>query len=200
MANFNLEDYEVVQNRIDRFYKDYPDGRIITKLEGESGDVCKFSASLYLNKEDQEKHIAKSCGWAHEVKGNGYVNKTSHFENCETSAIGRALANAGYSGSKNRASREEMEGAIGREEKPKECIQKDTTPNGVYKKVDSKTREQLDGEVREILTAHKVPPETFDKLLADNISPLYTNKNCASIPYAQWLTFVSKLKEIYKAV
>lgn len=49
-----------------------------------------------------------ATGWAREVDGEGLVNATSALENCETSAIGRALANAGYSTSKQRASREEM--------------------------------------------------------------------------------------------
>jgi len=50
----------------------------------------------------------KATGFAFEVDGQGMANKTSALENCETSAIGRALANAGFSGNK-RTSREEME-------------------------------------------------------------------------------------------
>jgi len=66
-----------------------------------------FTALLYKNAEDQEKDLPLATGWAFEIKGDGYVNKTIHLENCETSAIGRALANIGICG-KNRASYEEM--------------------------------------------------------------------------------------------
>jgi len=54
--------------------------------------------------------ICIATGYAEEVRGAGNVNRTSHVENCETSAVGRALANAGYAGSdvNKRPSREEM--------------------------------------------------------------------------------------------
>jgi hypothetical protein len=60
-------------------------------------------------------------GYAEEVRGAGNVNRTSHVENCETSAIGRALANCGMAGSDmtKRPSREEMS-----------KVQRQTTSNG----------------------------------------------------------------------
>jgi len=63
-----------------------------------------FKAELWLD----DTLIA--TGWAEEVRGQGNVNKTSHVENCETGAVGRALANAGMAGSDvhKRPSREEM--------------------------------------------------------------------------------------------
>jgi hypothetical protein len=67
-------------------------------------DVAVFKAELWLD----DTLIA--TGWAEEVRGQGNVNKTSHVENCETGAVGRALANAGMAGSDvhKRPSREEM--------------------------------------------------------------------------------------------
>jgi hypothetical protein len=62
-------------------------------------------ASVYL---DDQTDKPKATGLAFEVDGQGMANKTSALENAETSAIGRALANAGYSGNK-RTSRQEME-------------------------------------------------------------------------------------------
>jgi hypothetical protein len=63
-----------------------------------------FKCELWLNDE------IIATGWAEEIRGQGNVNKTSHLENCETGAVGRALANAGLSGSDftKRPSREEM--------------------------------------------------------------------------------------------
>jgi hypothetical protein len=67
-------------------------------------DIAVFKAELWLDGE------IIATGWAEEIRGQGNVNKTSHLENCETGAVGRALANAGLSGSDftKRPSREEM--------------------------------------------------------------------------------------------
>ena len=109
MAGFNLQDYETVEERIRRFYKDNPDGRIITEnqttLQDRQVNTWVVKASVYL---DDQTDRPKATGLAFEVDGQGMANKTSALENAETSAIGRALANAGYSGNK-RTSRQEME-------------------------------------------------------------------------------------------
>jgi hypothetical protein len=106
---FNLADYEEVKDRIPRFLEQHPDGRILTSLESPVAElgVVVFRATLYKTGEDQEKGLPLSTGWAFEKEGAGTVNKTSHLENCETSAIGRALANVGIQG-KQRPSREDM--------------------------------------------------------------------------------------------
>lgn len=111
MAQFNLNDYETVESRIKRFYGDHPDGRIITKNRTTIADrtvsTWVVEAIVYLTDADQERKLPKATGFAFEIDGTGMANKTSALENAETSAIGRALANAGYSGNK-RTSREEM--------------------------------------------------------------------------------------------
>ena len=101
---FNLDDYEPVASRLDRFLKAHPDARVITDLVHYLSDVAVFKCELWLNDE------IIATGWAEEIRGQGNVNKTSHVENCETSALGRALSNAGLSGSDytKRPSREEM--------------------------------------------------------------------------------------------
>jgi hypothetical protein len=63
---------------------------------------------VFLNGEDLERSCPKASGLAYEVDSVSGPQASSALEVCETSAIGRALANAGYSGNK-RASREEME-------------------------------------------------------------------------------------------
>ena len=101
---FNLDDYEPVASRLDRFLKAHPDARVITDLVHYLSDVAVFKCELWIDDE------IIATGWAEEIRGQGNVNKTSHLENCETGAVGRALANAGLSGSdyKKRPSREEM--------------------------------------------------------------------------------------------
>jgi hypothetical protein len=118
MAQFNLSDYETVEERIRRFYKDNPDGRIITEnqttLQDRQVGTWVVYAAVYLT--NDREALARATGLAFEVDGQGMANKTSALENAETSAIGRALANAGYSGNK-RASREEM-AKVARDKKP----------------------------------------------------------------------------------
>ena len=101
---FNLDDYEPVASRLDRFLKAHPDARVITDLVHYLSDIAVFKCELWLEGE------IIATGWAEEIRGQGNVNKTSHLENCETGAVGRALANAGLSGSDftKRPSREEM--------------------------------------------------------------------------------------------
>jgi hypothetical protein len=112
MAQFNPADYETVAERIARFYKDFPDGRIITRnittTQDRAISTWVVQAYVYLTSADQEKNLAKATGLAFEIDGAGMANKTSALENAETSAIGRSLANAGYSGDR-RVTREEME-------------------------------------------------------------------------------------------
>lgn len=105
---FDLSNYETVENRLVRWWKAYPEGRIATTMMNYSGDCCVFYAQLYAHKDDRDP-IA--TGYAEEVKTDRGVNATSFVENCETSAIGRAIANSPIadSGQGPRPSRNEMQ-------------------------------------------------------------------------------------------
>ena len=102
---FNLADYEPVEVRLEKFIKDYPDFRISTELE--VVEATRYIVKAYLFKTGQDS-IAWATGYAEETVSTRGVNQTSALENCETSAIGRALANAGYAPKGKRPSREEM--------------------------------------------------------------------------------------------
>lgn len=102
---FNLADYETVEVRLEKFIKDYADFRISTELEVVEKDRYIVKAYLYKTSSDS---VAWSTGYAEEKITDRGVNSTSALENCETSAIGRALANAGYAAKGKRPSREEM--------------------------------------------------------------------------------------------
>ena len=102
---FDLSQYEPVAARHSRWLEANPNGRTITHMVSTPGaDICVIRAELWL------EDVCIATGYAEEVRGAGNVNRTSHVENCETSAVGRALANAGMAGSdvNKRPSREEM--------------------------------------------------------------------------------------------
>lgn len=102
---FNLDDYEPVATRLSRWLEN-TDGqpRVITDMVHRGDGWCVFRAELWVD------NTLIATGWAEEHVTDRGVNSTSHVENCETSAVGRALANAGFAGSDpaKRASREEM--------------------------------------------------------------------------------------------
>ena len=102
---FNLEDYETVEERLIKFWKDYPDGRIDTRLVEAS--ATRFIVQAYIYRTEADQHPWTS-GLAEETVSGRGVNATSALENCETSAIGRCLASAGYATKGKRPSREEM--------------------------------------------------------------------------------------------
>ena len=103
--SFNPAEYASVQERLPLFWKDCPRGRINTEIVTDDGTRIIVRADLYADITDA---VPTTTGFAEEVRGSSMVNKTSAIENCETSAIGRALANYQYQGSTKRASLEEM--------------------------------------------------------------------------------------------
>ena len=106
MAGFNLEEYELVEDRLKAFWKDNPKGTITTDVVHITDDGSCVTIKAYVHNNDGN---LVSTGIAQETKGQGgFANKDAWVENCETSAIGRALANWKYQGSSKRPSAQEM--------------------------------------------------------------------------------------------
>ena len=135
MAKFNLNDYDTVESRIRKFYEQHEDGRILTDMlsDPDKIEVAVVKAMLYIG------DTLVATGLAFEREGSGMANNTAHLENCETSSIGRALANYNLSGNK-RASREEMEKVDRGETQGQEMY------NGLRKLIDDK---KMDGTLDE---------------------------------------------------
>jgi hypothetical protein len=104
---FNLSDYEDVDTRIHKFYETYPDGAIETELisNDEEKGVVVFRATCFRTYVDVKP---SAIGYARGSRKDRGVDRDFWFENCETSAIGRCLANLGLSAKGKRASSLEM--------------------------------------------------------------------------------------------
>jgi hypothetical protein len=101
-------EYAPVADRIALFYDRFPEGRIITQLTMHNEHEIVFQASVYRG---EKSRVPAATGWASERIGDGDINTVACLENTETSAIGRALANLGFTASRLRPSLEEMEKA-----------------------------------------------------------------------------------------
>src|SRR5437763_7351690 len=104
-STFDLAGYAPVADRIQRFYERFAAGRIVTELVSRHDGEIVFRALVYR---DLSETQPAATGWAAEREGDGEVNAVACLENAETSAIGRALANLGFTASTRRPSREEM--------------------------------------------------------------------------------------------
>lgn len=116
------KDYAEVNQRVKAFRMVYPTGFIKTNLIGNQDGVCIFEAkvgyyndAVYENKQFKEE-IVLATGTAYEKENSTFINKTSYIENCETSAVGRALGMAGFGIDVSVASAEEVANAIQNQE------------------------------------------------------------------------------------
>lgn len=102
------KDYVTVAERIEKFYELWPTGRILTEViehDPERGFVL-VKAFIFRGESDTQP---SATGHAYELKSEGFVNRTSYIENCETSAVGRGLALLGFEIKRGIASAEEMQ-------------------------------------------------------------------------------------------
>ena len=101
------KDYAEVNQRIKAFRMCYPQGIIETEMISNENGVCVFKANVC-----SEHGILLGTGHAYEKEDSSFINKTSYIENCETSAVGRALGMAGFGIDVSVASAEEVQNAI----------------------------------------------------------------------------------------
>jgi hypothetical protein len=103
---FKPDQYATVAERLELFYSRFPQGRVNTELVSRTDGEITFKALVYR---DVTEIPPAATGWASEREGDGDINTVACLENTETSAVGRALANLGFTASSKRPSREEME-------------------------------------------------------------------------------------------
>jgi hypothetical protein len=102
---FDLSNYETVDERLHKWWKEFPDGRLETEVVEASNTRFIVICRLFRTEVDQKPY---ATGIASETVSDRGVNANFALPNCETSAIGRAISNAGLSAKGKRPSREEM--------------------------------------------------------------------------------------------
>lgn len=162
-TNIKGKDYAEVNQRVKAFRMVYPMGSIITQMINNENGVCTIKATI-----TDEKGNVLSTGTAYEKENGSYINKTSYIENCETSAVGRALGLAGFGIDVSIASAEEVQNAL--------ANQKETTEQMTKEQI--KIIANLDVELKEHLRkVYKKDPTKLTKIEANNaIKSLKKNK------------------------
>lgn len=118
------KDYAEVNQRVKAFRFLYPAGSITTELVSDDGEKCIFRATVA----DEEGKVL-GTGTAFELKSSSFINKSSYIENCETSAVGRALAWVGLGVDASIASYEEVGNAMeNQNKKPEKKEEKEVKP------------------------------------------------------------------------
>ena len=156
---FNLNDYEMVKDRIPLFYEKYSDGRITCDIITENADWVTMKAFLWKDMESQVANAPLSTGIAREIPG-GFIDK--YYENCETSAIGRALANLNmFDG--NRPSREEMESAQSMQEARamKQTVRPKPQAPSTPPPASAPTQQPIDAPVKMVATTRQMKEDTL---------------------------------------
>jgi hypothetical protein len=155
MAKFNLDNYETVEERLKKFWKDYPNGRVETEVVHitEDGTCVTIKSAIY--KDINDTHPV-ATGIAQETKGQGgFANADAWMENCETSSLGRSFSNWMYQGAnKPRPSKEEMSKVV---KKPADI--KVEKPKMTSDKEDLKSLEKAKQEFAESITETPKTPK-----------------------------------------
>ena len=183
------KDYVEVNQRIKAFRKLYPEGTIETEMLSNENGVCVFRARVYsspykytnttidgvITTDVQHQGVLLGTGTAYEKEDSSFINKTSYIENCETSAVGRALGMCGFGIDVSVASAEEVQNAINNQAPTEEDAKNWKFTFGKYKGetmedilsddeqyvmwyINNKAKE-YDKQCYELLTGEKLPTE-----------------------------------------
>lgn len=168
--DFKGRDYAEVSQRIKAFRSVCPHGSIITEMLSNENGVCIFRAVVL---DDESKTLG--TGTAYEKEDSSYINKTSYIENCETSAVGRALGMCGFGIDTAVASADEVQNA----DKNQNADKKQKTEKKQTTKKQKTPREQLIAKLnekgidpneyaKEKGLNNKTTPERFTELLKES--------------------------------
>jgi len=211
MAKFNLDNYETVEDRLKKYWEDNPQGRISTDVVHitDDGSCVTIKAEIFVWHEDVGLYCV-ATGIAQETKGQGgFANADAWMENCETSAIGRALANWKYQGSnKPRPSRQEMS-KVQVEKKPvkKPTKQEQEAMNKVVDEMvaePTNTTGDVGKQLNQLLEA-MIPDESLRQTIKGNAYNELVNNGLAHKDIKSWTkenmdVFMTRAEDMFTAM
>lgn len=174
------KDYAEVPQRIKAFRSLFPNGAIETSIISNDNQMVVMKATV----RDEEGHILGE-GHAYEKESSSFINKTSYIENCETSAVGRALGMCGFGIDTSVSSYEEVANAINNQDRMKAEKAMETTPK-TEEEARKKCSEAQANFVEKLVAEKHIDKEAYLKQLKI--------KSFADLTSAQASAIINKLK------
>ena len=156
------KDYAEVNQRIKAFRQCYPEGFIRTQMLSNEDGVCVFRAEVGYY-DSGIVSIILGTGTAYEKETSSFINQTSYIENCETSAVGRALGMCGFGIDTSVASYEEVANAIKNQEPKEEPAKPVEKPVEPVEPVYTEAQLNIERDLVELGMKAKVPVEAMLK-------------------------------------
>ena len=147
-VNIHGKQYRTVAERINLFYERFGKmhTQIITEIVKDDGNIIQVKATINVDRRDKDDSVSLlGTGYAEEDRSKGRINSTSALENCETSAIGRALASIGLGGEEY-ASANEVENAIHQQKQKKITVNDGSQFDQTQKKPNQDLVEALEND------------------------------------------------------
>ena len=146
--------YIEVNQRIKAFRMVYPTGTIYTEIVSNENGVCVFTATVGYYTDDGD-FVPLGTGTAYEKENSTFINKTSYIENCETSAVGRALGMCGFGIDTSVSSADEVQNKINNQGEPKQDTPKDDR-KATPKQVEILSKHYIGANLTKLLKANGV--------------------------------------------
>ena len=169
-GEIKINQYAEVAQRIKAFRMCYPQGFIIPEMVSHENGVCLIRATVGFYAENGDP-ITLAIGTAREKENTSVVNRTSYIENCETSAVGRALGMAGFGVDVALASAEDITKAQEEEQTNGENTPKNITERKASEKQVSILKERYTGNnLKKLLERNNI--ETLEDMPLEKASEL----------------------------
>lgn len=191
-VNIKGKDYVMVNERIKAFKELYPDYAIVTEIEHLGDGMCVIKAMVM----DAEGN-PKATGHAYEKEGSSPINKTSYIENCETSAVGRALGFMGIGIDTSICSAEELAIAISQQETPEQIAERKLNGEAVELPTGEDFAKAMKSASSQQITMIKGIAERIGQP-TENICKKYKVKELGDLSPEQATEIIEKLKEAKK--
>ena len=199
------KNYAMVAERVTAFRKVFPDGFINTSIVSHDGTTVLMQCVVGYYEERNQ--VVLATGFAQEVKGRGLVNGTSYIENCETSAVGRALGMMGFGiNDGNISSAEEIANALDAQAQIKEQekhINDGFVPNEQIDKSKTLPMDEVANFIRNEIC--DIQERLKLKMYIDARKKVFeladTLVKSGAVPEFDWLTItMDEAKNVFKAI